>query len=101
YQYRVDTETLEAKRKGIEAGGIKQFQETTMSDAAYFAQYLRFKGIEATLELAKSPNSKIVIIGGGGDKLPLILDGTNRSDLPPPALSPPTRATPVQPPPRR
>jgi hypothetical protein len=31
------------------------------------------RGIEATLELAKSPNSKVVIIGSGKDGLPMIL----------------------------
>jgi hypothetical protein len=31
------------------------------------------RGIEATLELAKSPNSKVVVVGSGGDGLPLIL----------------------------
>jgi prohibitin 1 len=39
---------------------------------------LRDKGIEATMELANSPNSKVVVIGGedsGG--LPLILGGGN------------------------
>jgi len=101
YTYRVDTESLEAKRKVIEAGGIKQFQETSMSDAATFNQYLRFKGIDATLELAKSPNSKIVIIGGGEDKLPLILDGTSRGDAAPPAQPAPTRSAPALPPLRR
>jgi regulator of protease activity HflC (stomatin/prohibitin superfamily) len=37
---------------------------------------LRDKGIEATLELAQSPNSKVIVVGnseGGG--LPLILGG--------------------------
>jgi hypothetical protein len=31
------------------------------------------RGIEATLELSKSPNSKVVVIGSGGDGMPLIL----------------------------
>ena len=34
---------------------------------------LRDKGIEATLKLAQSPNSKVVVIGSGKDGLPLIL----------------------------
>ncbi|PCI74350.1 membrane protease subunit, stomatin/prohibitin, partial [Candidatus Dependentiae bacterium] len=36
-------------------------------------QLLRWKGIEATLELAQSPNAKVVVVGGGKDGLPLIL----------------------------
>ncbi len=31
------------------------------------------RGIEATLELAKSPNSKVVIVGSAKDGLPMIL----------------------------
>jgi hypothetical protein len=31
------------------------------------------RGIEATLELSKSTNTKVVIVGGGEDGLPLIL----------------------------
>ena len=36
--------------------------------------YLRWRGIEATLELAKSNNAKVVVIGSGKDGLPLILN---------------------------
>ena len=42
-------------------------------NASLSANILRDKGIEATLELAKSPNSKVVIIGSGDEGLPLIL----------------------------
>jgi regulator of protease activity HflC (stomatin/prohibitin superfamily) len=80
YDYRLQTETKEADRKRIEAAGIRDFQSTAMASGILFDQYLRFKGIEATLALAQSNNSKIVIIGGGADRLPLILDGTGRSD---------------------
>ena len=34
---------------------------------------LRDKGIYATLLLAESPNTKIIVVGGGEDGLPLIL----------------------------
>ena len=37
------------------------------------AQLLEWKGIEATENLAKSPNAKVVVIGGGKNGLPLIL----------------------------
>jgi len=36
--------------------------------------YLRWRGIEATLLLAQSPNSKVVVIGSGRDGLPIILN---------------------------
>ncbi|MFL2611989.1 MAG: prohibitin family protein, partial [Flavobacteriaceae bacterium] len=37
------------------------------------ANILRDKGIEATLKLSQSPNTKTVIIGSGEDGLPIIL----------------------------
>jgi hypothetical protein len=36
---------------------------------------LRWKGIEATLALAESANSKVVVVGSSKDGLPLILGG--------------------------
>lgn len=74
YQYRLDSERLEAERKRIEASGIRDFQNIVSEGLT--ENYLRFRGIEATLKLAESNNSKIVVIGGGKDGLPIILDGT-------------------------
>ncbi|MBM4285025.1 MAG: prohibitin family protein [Deltaproteobacteria bacterium] len=78
-RFILDKEKLEADRKRIEAQGIQDFQRIVslgISD-----HYLRWKGIEATEQLAKSNNAKIVIIGGR-DGLPLILntgpEGTQR-----------------------
>ena len=34
---------------------------------------LKDKGIEATLQIANSPNSKVIVIGGGDAGLPIIL----------------------------
>jgi hypothetical protein len=42
--------------------------------------YLRWRGIEATLQLAQSTNSKVVVIGSAKDGLPLIL---GNMDTPP------------------
>ncbi|HAC16659.1 MAG TPA: peptidase [Bacteroidetes bacterium] len=77
YQFRLDSERLEAERKRIEAGGIRDFQSIVSSGLT--ENYLRFKGIEATLKLSESPNAKIVVIGGGKDGLPIILDGTTNT----------------------
>lgn len=74
YQFRLDTERLEADRKRIEAAGIRDFQDIISEGLT--ENYLRFRGIEATLKLAESNNSKIVVIGGGKDGMPIILDGT-------------------------
>lgn len=73
YQYTIEKERLEAERKKIEAEGEAEYQRIITQSLS--AQFLRFKGIEATQQLANSPNSKTVIVGGGGDGLPLILGG--------------------------
>ncbi|CAM2070632.1 Prohibitin family protein [Sulfidibacter corallicola] len=72
YVFRLEKERQEAERKRIEARGVRDFQEIVSSGIS--EHLLRWKGIKATLELAKSPNSKIVVIGSGKDGLPLILN---------------------------
>ena len=72
YKFRVQREAEESKRKQIEADGIAAFQKTVSQGIS--PSYLRWRGIEATLELAKSPNSKIIVIGSGKDGLPIILN---------------------------
>ena len=73
YEFTIEKERLEAERKRIEAEGQAAYQQ--IITASLTSQYLRFKGIEATQQLANSSNSKTVIVGGGGDGLPLILGG--------------------------
>ena len=75
YEFRLEKEAKEADRKRIEAQGIKDFQEIVSEGISN--ELLRWKGIEATSDLAKSPNSKVVVIGSGADGLPLILGGGN------------------------
>ena len=71
YAFRVDREKKESERKRIEAEGISAFQQIVSQGIS--DSYVRWRGIEATLQLAQSPNSKIVVIGGGKDGLPIIL----------------------------
>jgi regulator of protease activity HflC (stomatin/prohibitin superfamily) len=71
YAFRVDRERKESERKLIEAQGIRAFQQTVSQGIS--DSYVRWRGIEATLQLAQSNNSKIVIIGSGKDGLPIIL----------------------------
>jgi regulator of protease activity HflC (stomatin/prohibitin superfamily) len=69
--FRLQKEKQEADRKRIEAQGIRDFQQTVAQGIS--AQLLEWKGIEATEALAKSTNTKIVVIGGAKSGLPLIL----------------------------
>jgi len=75
YQFRLDREKSEAERKRIEAQGIADYNK--IISASLTDRILRQKGIDATLELANSPNSKVVVIGSGDEGMPLILGGNN------------------------
>jgi len=72
YEFKLEKERQEAERKIIEANA--KAEANRILNASLSDKILRDKGIEATLELAQSPNSKVVIVGGGGDGLPLILN---------------------------
>lgn len=96
FEHRLARERQEAVRKAIEAEGIRRFQETINSTIS--EGYLRWKGIEATLELAKSNNAKVVVIGAGEDGMPIILGGLDGVGAPAgaaPVPSPRPRPTPA------
>ena len=67
-------EEKEADRKRIEAKGIADFQRTVSEGISQ--KLLRWKGIEATEKIARSPNAKVIVIGAGEGGLPLILGGS-------------------------
>ncbi|AZQ44405.1 prohibitin family protein [Nonlabens ponticola] len=72
YEFRLAKATKEAERQKIDAEG-KAVANKILS-ASLTDKILTEKGIEATLRLAESPNSKVVVVGGsesGG--LPIIL----------------------------
>lgn len=71
YEYRLEKERKEAERRIIEAQAKAKANQILNSSLT--ENILKDKGIEATLKLAESPNSKTVIIGSGKDGLPLIL----------------------------
>ena len=93
YKFRVAREIRESERKKIEAEGISEFQQIVTQGIS--DSYLRWRGIEATLQLAQSNNAKIVIVGGGKDGLPIILGNVDGSSAPPPPAgeAPKERAT--------
>jgi len=71
YKYRLEREEQESKRKKIEAEGIRQFQDIVKDGIT--DRYLMWKGIDATLQLAQSNNSKVIVIGAGKTGLPILL----------------------------
>jgi len=71
--FTLQKEEREAERKEIEAKGIKRFQQIVTEGIT--PGLLQWKGIEATAQLADSPNAKVVVIGSGKNGLPLILGG--------------------------
>jgi len=69
--FRLQKERQEAERKRIEAQGIHDFQQIVSQGIS--PALLEWKGIEATESLARSPNTKIVVVGNSKNGLPLIL----------------------------
>jgi regulator of protease activity HflC (stomatin/prohibitin superfamily) len=71
YNYLIEKEKKEAERRKIDAEG-KAVANRILS-ASITENILKEKGISATEALVKSPNAKVVVIGGGKDGLPIIL----------------------------
>lgn len=71
YEFKIARAKKEAERQRIEAEG--KAAANAIISSSLTDKILKEKGIEATLELAKSGNSKVVVIGSGKDGLPLIL----------------------------
>lgn len=70
YEFKLEKAAQEAERQRVEAEG--KAKANSIVSASITDKILRDKGIEATLKLAESPNSKVVIIGGN-DGMPIIL----------------------------
>ena len=72
YQFKLERASKEAERQRIAADGeavANRIVSSSLTD-----NLLKMRGIEATIKLSESPNSKTVIIGSGKDGLPLILN---------------------------
>lgn len=70
YKFKLEKETSEAERKRIAAEG--EAVANKIINSSLTPELLKMRGIEATLELSKSPNTKVVVVGGK-DGMPLIL----------------------------
>ena len=72
-QFVLLKEKQEAERKRVEAQGIADYQR--IINIGLTSQQLQYEQIKASLELAKSPNAKVIIMGRGNT--PVILDAKN------------------------
>ncbi|MFV8225733.1 prohibitin family protein [Christiangramia aquimixticola] len=71
YEFRLTKASQEAERQRIDAEG--KAKANRILSESLTDKVLQEKGIQATLELAKSPNSKVVVIGSGEGGMPIIL----------------------------
>jgi prohibitin 1 len=71
YEFRLESARKEADKVRIDAQG--KADANRILNSSLTTNILRDKGIEATIKLASSNNSKVVVIGSGKDGLPLIL----------------------------
>ncbi len=71
YKFKLEKEKSEAERKRIAAEGesrANQIINNSLTD-----NLLQMRGIEATILLSQSKNTKVIVIGSGKNGLPLIL----------------------------
>ena len=71
YEFKLEKAQKEAERQRIEAEGKAKANE--IISRSLTDKILREKGIEATLKLSESENSKVIVVGSGKDGLPIIL----------------------------
>lgn len=71
YEFRLEKAEKEAERQRIEAEG--KALANSILNASLTDKILTEKGIQATVKLAESNNSKVIVIGSGKDGMPLIL----------------------------
>lgn len=81
YAFRGQIAVQEAKRKRIEAQGIRDYNE--MVDSTLTPRLLYYQGINVTTDIAESENEKTVIIGTGSGSPPIVLSTVPRMEMPP------------------
>jgi regulator of protease activity HflC (stomatin/prohibitin superfamily) len=72
YEYKLEREKQEADRKKIEAEGIKTHND--ILNSSLNPSILKWEAIQATKELATSPNAKTIIVGTNSASLPVMLN---------------------------
>lgn len=71
YEFRLEKAQKEAERQRIEAQG--KADANRILSASLTDKILQDKGIEATIKLSESQNSKVIVIGSGDTGMPIIL----------------------------
>lgn len=82
YRFRLAREEDEKVRRVTEAEGIREFE------AISGLSILKWRGLEVTEKLATSQNAKVVLMGTGEDKLPLLLSADGPATPPGPGATP-------------
>ena len=75
YEFRLESARKEAEKVIIDARG--KADANMILNSSLTTNILKDKGIEATIKLSESNNSKVIVIGSGESGLPLILGGNN------------------------
>ncbi len=73
HEFKILRERKEAERKRIEGEGIRD-RLKIISSAIPKGEILKWEGIKATKDISTSQNAKVIVIGGGKDGLPIILN---------------------------
>jgi len=71
YRYRLQREEQESERKRTEAAGIRDYNQIASNITP---DLLRWRSIDATLELAKSNNTKVLLLGNGQGNVPFMMN---------------------------
>ena len=80
YRYKLDREEKEADRKRTEAAGIRDFNQIS---GMATSDMLRWRSIDAAVDLAKSNNSKVIVLGGGQGGMSMQLNLGEDASRPP------------------
>jgi len=75
-EYVLQKEKQEAERKRVEAQGISDYQR--IISAGLGDKQLQYEQIQVMKGLITSPNSKVIIMGGGNSKTPVIIDSKDK-----------------------
>lgn len=84
YRYKLEREEQEAQRKRTEAGGIRDYNRII---GELSPDVLRWRDLDATVQLASSPNSKVLVLGGSAAGSSLLFNVGGGESTPPPAPS--------------